>query len=123
LKETLHTFALISCCSIENEKNPLLFLTLSIQFGRLGHPIQQCHKYSPFTPSLVCIQKSPNVFEAPWHPMSPLYQNWHRIKIIFAASIFDSSISYQKYFLGLIDCSSVDYDIFRTFAVDKTSEL
>ena len=28
------------------------------------------------------------------------YQNWHRIKIIFAVPVFDSTIPYQKYFLG-----------------------
>lgn len=60
-------------------------------------------------------------FSKPLDPVepSPPYQNDFRIILIFVAPIFDSPFSYQKYFLGLIDCSSVDYDIFLIFAVEK----
>jgi hypothetical protein len=84
-------------------------------------PSAFCSGPSP-TPGPVCIQKFPNVFEPPWHSF-PLYQNWHRIKIIFAAPIFDGSISYQKYFLDLIVLVSGVYDIFCIFASEKTSRL
>ncbi len=51
------------------------------------------------------------------------YQKSVPIILIFVAIVFDSPFSCQNIFLGLIDCSSVDYDIFRIFAVVKTSEL
>lgn len=51
------------------------------------------------------------------------YQKSVPIILIFVTPIFDSPFSCQNIFLGLIDCSSVDYDIFRIFAVVKTSEL